>query len=70
MEEILTVQEVAERLKLKASWVYTHADDLGALRLGKYVRFSWPRVIERLERGAAELSALGPKPKDLGQVTQ
>ena len=46
---LLTVQELADLLKLKPSWVYEHADDLGAYRLGKYVRFSLPRVIQRLE---------------------
>ena len=26
--ELLTVQELAARLRLKPSWVYTHADEL------------------------------------------
>lgn len=56
--EILTVEEIATRLKVKTSWVYTHADELGAYKLGKYLRFSWDRVLERLE-------ALGSKPNDL-----
>jgi hypothetical protein len=49
--ELKTVTEIAELLRLKPSWVYDHADDLGAYRLGKYLRFSLPRVMERLERG-------------------
>jgi hypothetical protein len=49
--ELKTVSELAELLKLKPSWVYDHADDLGAFRLGRYLRFSMPRVMERLERG-------------------
>ena len=56
--EIMTVEEIATRLKVKTSWVYRHADDLGAYKLGKYLRFCWDRVLERLE-------ALGPKPNDL-----
>lgn len=48
---LLTVDELAARLRVKPSWVYTHADDLGGYRLGKYLRFSWARVIERLEHG-------------------
>ncbi len=56
--EILTVEEIATRLKVKTSWVYTHADELGAYKLGKYLRFSWDRVLERLE-------ALGSKPNHL-----
>jgi excisionase family DNA binding protein len=49
-EDFLTVSEVATRLRVKNSWVYQHADDLGAYRLGKYLRFSWDRVLERLDR--------------------
>lgn len=49
-EEILTVEQIADRLQLKASWVYAHADQLGAYRAGKYLRFRWRRVLERLEQ--------------------
>jgi len=49
--DLLTVEEIAVRLRVKTSWVYTHADELGALRLGKYLRFSWERVLAHLERG-------------------
>jgi len=49
--ELLTVDEVAERLRVRPSWVYKHADALGALRVGKYLRFRWQRVLERLENG-------------------
>jgi len=50
MEELLTVQQVANRLQLKPSWVYAHTDDLGAIHVGKYLRFRWDRVLERLEQ--------------------
>jgi hypothetical protein len=36
-----------KHLRLKPSWVYEHADELGAYRLGKYLRFALPRVMER-----------------------
>lgn len=49
-EELLTVSQVAERLQLKESWVYSNADKLGAYRVGKYLRFRWDRVLERLEQ--------------------
>jgi hypothetical protein len=49
-EEILTVDQVAIRLQLNPSWVYAHADQLGAYRTGKYLRFRWQRVLERLEQ--------------------
>ncbi len=54
--ELMTVEEIAARLKLKRSWVYANADRLGAFRLGKYLRFSWSRVLERLERNSGSLS--------------
>lgn len=47
---LLDVSELAARLGLRPSWVYAHADELGAYRLGKYLRFDWQRVTERLER--------------------
>jgi excisionase family DNA binding protein len=56
--DLLTVDEIAARLRVKSSWVYTHADELGALRLGKYLRFSWERVLAHLERGGSSLGAL------------
>ncbi len=59
-EVLLTVEELAARLGLRRSWVYSHAGDLGAYRLGKYLRFDWQRVIERLERFAT----LGRAPND------
>lgn len=45
----LTVKEVAIHLRVSRNWVYSHADALGAYHLGKYVRFSWSRVLKRLE---------------------
>lgn len=45
---LLTVEEVAARLGVSRNWVYGHASELGVYRLGKYLRFSWPRVLERL----------------------
>jgi hypothetical protein len=48
-QELLTVDDLATRLRVPRSWVYSHSEDLGAYKLGKYLRFSWARVIERLE---------------------
>jgi predicted DNA-binding transcriptional regulator AlpA len=64
-EPLLTVQEVAEVLRVKPSWIYDHADELGAFRLGKYLRFALPRVMERLENTAPPVSPLGGQPADL-----
>ena len=46
--QLLTVEEVAVRLSVSRNWVYSHASELGVYRLGKYLRFSWHRVLERL----------------------
>ncbi len=64
-EPLLTVQEVAELLRVKPSWIYDHADELGAFRLGKYLRFALPRVMERLENSAPPVPPLGCQPNDL-----
>jgi hypothetical protein len=48
---LLNAEELATQLGVKRSWVYANADALGAYRLGKYVRFDLPRVLERLEKG-------------------
>ncbi len=46
---LLMVDEVAELLRVKPSWVYRHAGELGAYKVGKYLRFSWPVVLEKLK---------------------
>lgn len=47
-QELLTVDDLATRLRVPRSWVYSHSQGLGAYKLGKYLRFSWDRVLERL----------------------
>jgi hypothetical protein len=49
-QELLTVHDLATRLKVPRSWVYSHSADLGAYKLGKYLRFDWERVRERLSK--------------------
>ncbi len=49
-DEILLPSELAARLRLTRSWIYDHADELGVDRLGKYLRFRWSRVLERLNK--------------------
>jgi hypothetical protein len=56
-QELLTVDDLATRLQVPRSWVYSHSEDLGAYKLGKYVRFDWERVRERLAK-------LGRQPND------
>ena len=52
-EELLTVDEIASRLRVRPSWVYRHAADLGAIKLGKYLRFSWTRTLHHLNKNDA-----------------
>lgn len=61
----LTVAEIAERLRVGRRWVYEHADQLGAYRAGKYLRFDWDCVKERLRSGALARGKLRSQPNDL-----
>jgi hypothetical protein len=49
--DFLDVSETANWLRVPKSWVYAHADDLGADHLGKYLRFRPGRILERLDAG-------------------
>lgn len=52
-DRLLTAAEVAGRLGVDRSFVYEHAVELGAIRLGEgskgRLRFRWERVLEALE---------------------
>jgi excisionase family DNA binding protein len=67
-ETLMTVHEVARLLRLKPSWVYRHADDLGAYRLGKYLRFSKTQVFEKLAQGTCSGNT-GGLPTQLPKIT-
>jgi len=60
-EKFLTVAEAAEWLRVPQSWVYAHADELGVVRVGKYLRFVRERILTHLQAGA---SSLDPPPND------
>ena len=60
-DSLLTAQELAERLGVPVSWVYRRAapsypDPLPAIRVGAYLRFSFPDV-ERFLRGGERRAA-------------
>ena len=63
--EILTVPEIAERLRVGPKWVYTHVELLGGYKVGKYLRVYWPTVLERLFARGMEPQTLGSQPNDL-----
>jgi Helix-turn-helix domain len=57
--EILTPQQVADRLQLPVTWVYEQtrnrasardADPLPHMKLGRYLRFNWAAVVAWLNR--------------------
>ena len=55
MDELLTVQEVAEWLKVRPSWIYERTRRRGEgrlpyIKLGKYLRFEETAVKVYLER--------------------
>jgi hypothetical protein len=56
---LLTPSELAMRLRVQLSWIYTHADDLGVLYVGKYLRFRWRTVLERLDSKTRRDPAVG-----------
>jgi hypothetical protein len=55
--DILTPRQLAERLQVPISWIYEKTRDrarsggqqMPVLRCGKYMRFSWPAVVEWLQ---------------------
>lgn len=54
--DVLTVAELAARLKVQKTWVYEKLrlgrhkpNPLPAMKIGKYLRFSWPAVSAWLE---------------------
>jgi excisionase family DNA binding protein len=57
-QELLTVDELAKKLKVKDSWVYgetrkTGAGSIPRLRVGKYLRFNLQEVLDWLKEKQA-----------------
>jgi predicted DNA-binding transcriptional regulator AlpA len=62
-EQILTPEQLAERLQVAVSWVYEksrargkHGSPLPVLRCGRYLRFSWPDVCAWMRAGSVPKS--------------
>lgn len=54
MEDLLTIDELAEKLKVPKSWIYgntrqTGPDSIPRIKVGKYLRFRWSEVWEWIE---------------------
>jgi hypothetical protein len=71
----LDAQEVARRLSVSREWVYEHADELGASRIGSgprpRLRFP-PQILDSRRRGQASAATAGEaaprKPKLTGLI--
>jgi excisionase family DNA binding protein len=50
---LLTVEELAEILRVPKSWIYSHQDQLPTVRLGRYVRFKRSEIASFLEQQKA-----------------
>jgi predicted DNA-binding transcriptional regulator AlpA len=59
MEDILTPDQLAQRLQVKPSWVYEQtrdragirsSDPLPHIKMGRYLRFDWCDVLAWLKR--------------------
>ena len=53
-EELLTIDELADALKLKKSWLYSRSRETGQgsiprLKIGKYLRFNYDAVMKWIE---------------------
>jgi hypothetical protein len=57
--EWLKASELAQRLNIKTSWIYEHADELGARRLGAGRK---PRLRFNLERVEQALDGIAERP--------
>jgi len=68
-EELLTVGELANLLKVPASWIYQRTrcrkpDRLPHLKIGKYLRFEEKAVLTWLNRHRREYQNLSGEPSD------
>jgi hypothetical protein len=68
--ELVDAAELARRLGIERSWVYTHAIELGAVKLGvgrkPRLRFD-PQIASRLLRRVGEAPAAAPRPPIRGE---
>ena len=50
---LITVDELAEILRVPKSWIYSHQDQLPTVRLGRYVRFKRSEIESFLDQQKA-----------------
>ena len=54
MSELLTIEELSQKLKIKKSWLYSKTrikggNTIPCLRVGKYCRFDFEEVVDWLK---------------------
>jgi len=60
MDNLLTPQELAERLQIGVSWIYERSrrdEILGMVRVGRYIRFHEPTIDKAINEGGSLLRA-------------
>lgn len=66
LPQLLTADQVAERLSVDRDWVYENADDLGAIRIGNgskpRLRFDAAKVLSFLSAGSGSQSSQTVEP--------
>ena len=55
MNELMTIKELAQKLKVPVSWIYSRTrlrgpDSIPCIRVGKYLRFEEEKVMEWLRK--------------------
>jgi len=63
MKELWNIQQLAEKWKLKSSWIYQHLHELPHYKLGNHVRFD----PQELEQFLIEQAQRGPKSSRNGE---
>ncbi len=72
--EILTPEELADRLKVSVSWIYEKrrprcSNPIPALPMGRLMRFDWETIVEWL-RGLAAADANSLQQRKTGTLTR
>ena len=66
-DELLTAEEVAERLRVTRAWILAEAraGRLAHYRLNRKVRFTWEQVLAEREAGDAARVTIEPRPAQI-----
>jgi len=55
-EDLLTINELADKLKVQKSWIYSRTREIGPnaiprIKVGKYLRFRLEEILSWIENG-------------------